>query len=43
MAATAEVVCKDSVSWMPRPEAPLPSGFERTRHEMLRRLEAPAP
>ncbi|MGB5079991.1 MAG: lysophospholipase, partial [Burkholderiales bacterium] len=36
------VVWKDIVSWMLDPEASLPSGFERERHEVLRQLRTPA-
>lgn len=35
------VVWKDIVSWMLRPDAILPSGFERERHEVLRQLRIP--
>ena len=35
------VVWKDIVSWMLNPDSTLPSGFERERHEVLRRLRTP--
>jgi len=35
------VVWKDIVSWMLNPDATLPSGFERERHEALRLLRTP--
>jgi alpha-beta hydrolase superfamily lysophospholipase len=35
------VVWKDIVSWMLDPNASLPSGFERERHEALRELRTP--
>ena len=36
------VVWKDVVSWMLNPDATLPSGYERDRHEMLRQLRIPS-
>jgi len=35
------VVWKDMVSWMLAPDAPLPSGFEQERSEVLRQIESP--
>jgi pimeloyl-ACP methyl ester carboxylesterase len=35
------MVWKDIVSWVLSPDATLPSGFERERHEVLRRLRTP--
>jgi acylglycerol lipase len=35
------VVWMDIVSWMLNPDATLPSGYERERHEVLRQLQTP--
>jgi alpha-beta hydrolase superfamily lysophospholipase len=39
----AEVVLRDIVSWVTRPQAPLPSGFDQNCQDRMRHAKAPMP